>query len=328
MKEILAFFIGDVALDEYYQTDFFPRLKEKVIVHTLPAQMGGSIANAACVFQSLGNNPYFLTALNSGAITQRLLKGLLESGVNTDYMVFDDTIPDAKCIIVLAENEHTVFIPTLALQKIEIDDKTLQALKSSAFIYSNFCEIAPLKYKNEDVFTVLKILKDSGTKLWCDLDFAELSQKEMELFPFLDVAFVNEMGEHNLEKKLGKTWKEQLFNQGLSLVVVTKAENGCSLYPNHSPEIFVPGISVAVCDVTGAGDPFGSAFLHAYTRSSDLKLCAEFANFVAARAVTGMGARYGVTTKETLKDFICRHGGDPERFDVFFKGASLWNSVP
>ena len=55
MKKI--FFIGDVALDEYYQADYFPKIKEKIIVHTLPAQMGGSIANAACVFQSMGNSP-------------------------------------------------------------------------------------------------------------------------------------------------------------------------------------------------------------------------------------------------------------------------------
>ncbi|MCI8631544.1 MAG: hypothetical protein HFG67_04620, partial [Firmicutes bacterium] len=81
MKKI--FFIGDVALDEYYQADYFPKIKEKIIVHTLPAQMGGSIANAACVFQSMGNAPYFLTALNSGSITQRLLRNLNESGINT-----------------------------------------------------------------------------------------------------------------------------------------------------------------------------------------------------------------------------------------------------
>ena len=41
------FFIGDVSLDEYYQAEYFPKIKEKILVKTLPAQMGGSIANAA-----------------------------------------------------------------------------------------------------------------------------------------------------------------------------------------------------------------------------------------------------------------------------------------
>ena len=39
-----VFFIGDVAMDEYYSAPYFPKIKEKILVQTLPAQMGGMIA--------------------------------------------------------------------------------------------------------------------------------------------------------------------------------------------------------------------------------------------------------------------------------------------
>lgn len=312
-----VFFIGDIALDEYYQTDYFPKLKEKVIVHTMPAQMGGSMANAACVFKKLGNNTEFLTALNSGAITQYLMKGMKEEGIGIEHMVFDDSIPDAKCIIILAENEHTVFIPTLALEKIEIREETLHALEESDYIYSNFCELRPIRYGDMKAPEVLKQIKKNGAELWVDLDCAELSEEEVELFSHVDVAFVNEMGENNLKKRYGNNWKEELFEKGVSILVVTQAENGCSLYTKNGEEEHVPGVKVTVRDVTGAGDTFGSSFLHAYIRNKDLKRCAEFANYVAARAVTGIGARFGVADTEKVRNFIKEHGGDVDRYCEF-----------
>ena len=70
MQEQTVFFIGDVALDEYYEAPYFPKIKEKIIVHTLAPQMGGSIANAACVFSGYDRKerPHFMTALNTGSI--------------------------------------------------------------------------------------------------------------------------------------------------------------------------------------------------------------------------------------------------------------------
>jgi ribokinase len=48
-----AVFVGDVALDEYYRADYWPTIKDKAIVHALPAVPGGMIANAACVAAAL-----------------------------------------------------------------------------------------------------------------------------------------------------------------------------------------------------------------------------------------------------------------------------------
>ena len=113
-----VFFIGDVAMDEYYSAPYFPKIKEKILVQTLPAQMGGMIANAACVYAGYGAPVSFLTALNPGAVSKKLCRGLNEAGIDTEFMVWDESLPDAKTIIILAEGEHTVFIPTLNLQRI------------------------------------------------------------------------------------------------------------------------------------------------------------------------------------------------------------------
>lgn len=309
-----VFFIGDVALDEYYQTDYFPRLKEKVIMHAMPAQMGGSIANAACVFSAAGNHPHFLTALNSSPVSHKLIDGLNAAGIDTTDMVCDDSLPDAKCIIILAENEHTVFISTLGIETIQIDEGTYRRLCEGDYIYSNLCEISPLCYDGKKGAELLNAIRANGTKLWCDLDCANASPKEMELLKCMDAVFLNEAGEEKMEQLLGADWKKQMFDMGLSLLVVTKAECGCEVYRPGEDVLRIGGISVPVSDVTGAGDTFGSSFLHAWLRCGNISLSAEYANYAAARSVTGIGARCGAVPAEEVLRFIAEHGGDPERF--------------
>ena len=312
MKDV--FFIGDVSLDEYYSTERFPKIKEKVIVHALTPQMGGSIANAACVFAALGNNAQFMTALNPGAVTKTLLNGLNCAGVSTEHMVFSNDIPDSKCIIILAEGEHTLFIPTLALERIDLREDTFNALCSCDYVYSTFCELTPLRYKDMGAADILAKIKQGGAKLWCDLDCAELTDAQRELFPFADVLFLNEKGAENMGSICGVDWQDRLLRGGAELIVCTEAGRGCTLFPKDAPALHVSGVNVGVTDVTGAGDTFGGSYLHAYTRTKDLALCAEFANFAAARAVTGMGARSGAASAKALLSFITAYGGDASHF--------------
>ena len=42
-----AFFIGDLALDEYYTAERWPGVADKGFITELPQECGGSIANAA-----------------------------------------------------------------------------------------------------------------------------------------------------------------------------------------------------------------------------------------------------------------------------------------
>ena len=120
MPNAYSVFIGDVALDEYYKSNYWPTIKDKALVDALPAIPGGMIANAACVSAALGMNVKFLAALNNGAITRFLLDDLEKSGVDTSLVVFDETLADSKTMIFLVGNEHTVMIPRLGLENIEL----------------------------------------------------------------------------------------------------------------------------------------------------------------------------------------------------------------
>ncbi|CEG26375.1 carbohydrate kinase family protein [Bacillus sp. B-jedd] len=312
-----TFFIGDIALDEYYSTEYFPKIRDKVIVHTLPSQMGGMIANAASVYASYQQPAKFLTGLNNGFISQKLCESLRESGIDITYMVWDDSLPDAKTIIILAEDEHTIFIPTMGIQRLEISPETLKAICNAEYIYSNFCELKPLTSGDLDAAGILSRARSHGAKIWCDLDVGDLHPQEEHLFNYVDTLFVNEIGFKNLSgTKSEEETKQFLFQKGIEMIVVTYADKGCRIFTEQN-EFTVKGINVPVTDVTGAGDTFCSSFLYAYKLTKNIQLSAEFANYAAARAVTIMGGRAGACGTETVLQFIKEHGEDTERFNFF-----------
>ncbi|HBR03580.1 MAG TPA: hypothetical protein DD738_13330, partial [Ruminiclostridium sp.] len=132
MKNII--FIGDVALDEYYKAEYFPQIKEKVGVETLPAQTGGMIANAAAVYASYTDGVEFCGVLNSGAVSKMLCEDLNASNVGTRFVMTDNRLADSKVIIILAEDEHTVFIPNINVTEIPLTDEAYYALLQADWV--------------------------------------------------------------------------------------------------------------------------------------------------------------------------------------------------
>jgi sugar/nucleoside kinase (ribokinase family) len=294
-------FIGDVSLDEYYKADYWPTIKDKALVDSLPAVPGGMIANAACVSAALGLNVKFVAALNKGAVTRYLLDDLEKSGVDTSLVVFDDRLADSKTMIFLVNNEHTIFIPRLGTITIEITMEQLSILAGADFIYTTPSDIATLRcgdMKNEEI---IDHCRNNGAKLVFDIDVDYIKDGNEERFKRLDIVFFNEVGFESYRGLLDyRSAADRLLSYGLELVVVTLAGKGCVIYSKNRT-IHSPGFEVDVVDVTGAGDTFCSSFLFALSLDKGLEYAAEFANMAASICVGKIGARAGAVPREAVE---------------------------
>lgn len=296
-----AVFVGDVALDEYYQADYWPTIKDKAIVRALPAVPGGMIANAACVAAGLGMEVKFLAMLNSGAITQHLLVDLQKRGIDTSLVIYDETLPDAKCMIFLVEDEHTVIIPTMGITHIEITPAQLDVLAHADVIYSTPVEFDVLHCGDMDSMAIRAHCRAHGAQLVFDLDVDYFKDGDESRYQHLDVVFFNEVGIDSYRGDLSmQKAAERLLSYGISVVVVTQAAQGCMVYTQGQTE-HVPGLVVDVVDVTGAGDTFGGSFVAARAMGQTLADAARFANATAAICVGGLGARAGAVTREVVE---------------------------
>ena len=249
-------FIGDVSLDEYYRAPYWPAIKDKVAVAPLQPQFGGMIANAACVFAALGEPVRFMGVLNRGAVSQRLLENLEQSGVDTSLMLFDDALPDSKCIIVLAEGEHTVFYPEMNVERLEITPQQLEILAGARFVYSTRSDTLRLTCGDLTNDQIMAHIRAGGAKLVYDLDVGYLPSEDETYYQHMDIAFFNEIGFNSYRKSRSEAQATaDLLSYGTEVVVVTFAEKGCVVYSqNHRFE--VPAPSVEVVDVTGTSSRF------------------------------------------------------------------------
>jgi sugar/nucleoside kinase (ribokinase family) len=293
MAEKYSVFVGDVALDEYYRADYWPNIKDKSIVRTLPAVPGGMIANAACVAAALGMRVRFMSLLNRGAITQLLLADLQKSGVDTTLVSYDDTLPDAKTMIFLVGDEHTVLIPTLGIERFEISQAQLDVLAQAEYIYTTPSEMAVLRCGDMDSQAIIAYCRRHGAKVVFDVDVDYSNDGDELRYQHLDIVFFNEIGFDRYRGLLTpQAAATRLLSYGLRLVVVTLAERGCVVFDGGEP-IYLPGHAVDAVDVTGAGDTFCSSFVVAFAAGHDVRYAATFANAAAAICVGAIGARAG-----------------------------------
>lgn len=300
----VSVFFGDVALDTYYAAPHFPTAGDKVIVEALPAQFGGMVANAAAIYAHYGMPTSFISQLNSGSLTRTLLAQLRELGLGTDYVIFDEDVPDSRCIVLISGDQHVVIIPKLGIEHTEITPQAFEHIAGAEFLVTTLTDARPFRMGDLGAAEVLRALRDRGVKVVMDLDVYNLENHPSGLIEHCDILFMNSLGERRFTES-GNDIETCLAGETIA-VVVTRDSEGCEL---HTPEgvTVVPGFPVEVVDVTGAGDTFSSSFLYAYSTTGSLQSAAEFANAAAALSVTRVGARGGMTLPDTVRAFMAHH---------------------
>ncbi len=310
MSDHYAVFIGDVALDEFFTASQWPAAGTKIDLYPLSTETGGMIANAAAVYAGFGEDARFLWAMNDGPLSDRLLADLEVHAVDTSLVVRTPGLADSRNIIVLSEGEHTVMTPTLGLETIDLSAEALGVVQGARYVYTAIGDLRSLRH---DGASAAAAIRASGAKLVLDLDVANLRAGDHDLIAQADIVLFNRVGFDRYSEARPTAAIDALLKTA-SIVVVTLGAQGCHVATEHE-RFNVAGIPVEVVDVTGAGDTFGAAFLHALNRNPDLHAAATFANAAAARAVTAVGARAGITqdaeVESVLRQYALPFGWSP-----------------
>src|SRR5437868_5681947 len=157
-----AIFIGDVALDEYFGLEEWPALGDKVWAEPRAAELGGMIANAASVHAALGGSTRFLTTMNDGALSRRLLAELTEQGIDTGLCLVDDSLADSRCLIFLAAEQHVVITPRIGDQRFELDEASFATLGAARSIYSSIGDLRRLRFGSLSPTEIIRALRSAG----------------------------------------------------------------------------------------------------------------------------------------------------------------------
>ncbi|HEV7310379.1 carbohydrate kinase family protein [Ensifer sp.] len=300
-----AFFIGDVALDEYYTADRWPGRADKGMVKELPAEAGGSIANAAVVHAGLGGETQFMSLLNNSPLSERLIADLRQNGVGVDHMLIDPAIPESRNFIFLVDGEHIVLTVEMGEQPMWLSDESLTALRQPGYLYTTLYRVRRLHAQEPDGVLkqaeLLKDLRSHGRRTIFDLDVGGCTPEDMPYLTGAAVVIFNQIGFHAAfghdDISLIGDWMRA---HRIDRVVRTLAADGAEARDQETV-LRVPGFAVDVVDVTGAGDTFGAALTWCLSIDQSFEDALSFAVAAASRAVTIHGPRAGKASPEEIR---------------------------
>ena len=100
-----------------------------------------------------------------------------------------------------------------------------------------------------------------------------------------------------------------LLERGPEVVVEKRGEAGCRIHLRGGAVEDVPGFPVAVQNILGAGDAFGSGFLYGYVKGWELRKAARLGNACGAMVVTRHGCSISMPFWDEVMAFAEERGG-------------------
>lgn len=300
-----AFFIGDVALDEYYTADRWPGRADKGMVTELPAEIGGSIANAAVVHAALGGDTQFISLLNDSPLSQRLIADLKENGVGVDHMLIDPAIAESRNFIFLIDGEHVVLTVEMGEQPMWLAPATLAALRQPGFLYTTLYRVRRLHAQTEQGLLkqadLVADLRRHGRRTIFDLDVGGCTAEDLPYLTGAAVVIFNQVGfrtafGHDDLSRIG----DWMRDNEIGWVVRTLAADGAEAR-NGDAVLRTAGYPLEVVDVTGAGDTFGGTLTWSLAQGQTFTEALDFSVAAASRSVTIHGPRGGKASADEIR---------------------------
>lgn len=280
------------------------------LVESMSRQRGGTAPNIAYTLALLGERPRLFATVGEDFEEYRLW--LEKYGVDT-----------ALAVVVPGKNTASFFATT--------DQSNAQI---ASFYPGGMADAASLSVKNVEKrpdLVVISPTDPSAMKLHAaecrELGIPYLydpSQqvvwlggedlaRDMEGAHFL---FVNDYEFGMISKKTGLDLDGMLKH--VDIIIVTRGENGASIYADGK-EIIIPIVPAdQVIDPTGVGDAFRGGFLTGYSRGWDWQLCGQIGAVAATYCIEKNGPQNHHYTREEFVQRFRKHFDDGGKLDALF----------
>ena len=271
---------------------------------------GGSATNSLVAASSYGAKCFHVCKVTNDGDGETYLNSLKDAGVaHKGNMAAFGSIPTGKCLILVTPDAKRSMMTSLNISS-EMDtlDLDLDSIANSKIFYiegymvtseKNYqCALTVLDHlKNYPEVKIALSLSDPGIVEGFRDQFKEIESYGLSYVFGNDDEAMAFTGASDIEQAL-------LALQSKSFTSVVTMGGDGSAVVTPSEILRVDAININPIDTNGAGDMFAGSFLYALLQNHDLKACAEFANFGAARIVETFGPRLSKESYvETLKSF-------------------------
>jgi len=271
---------------------------------------GGSATNSLVAAASYGASCFHACKVSNDEDGRRYLDSLKEAGVSHKGNMADEgSMPTGKCLILVTPDAKRTMTTSLSISSYMDDqDLDLDEIANSKIVYiegymvtsdENYqCVLDILNHlKGFPEVKIALSLSDPGIVAGFKNKFEEIESFGLSYLFGNDDEAMAFVGAADLEEAF------EILQSRSYTSIITIGEEGSAVV--SSDEIIkTPRVNIEPIDTNGAGDMFAGSFMYALLQDHDLKSCAEFANYGAAKVVETFGPRLTKDEyQETLKNF-------------------------
>ena len=271
---------------------------------------GGSATNSLVAAASYGASCFHACKVTNDKDGIRYLESLKAAGVShKGDMAPANSMPTGKCLILVTPDAKRTMTTSLSISSfMGSQDLDLHEIANSKIFYvegymvtsdENYgCVLSVLEHlKSFPEVKVALSLSDPGIVAGFKSKFEEIEAYGLDFIFGNDDEFMTFVGASDIDQAFNHLQSKKYTS------VVTMGEKGSAVI-NSRNVIKTPRVNIDPVDTNGAGDMFAGSFMFALLQNFDLKACAEFANYGAARIVETFGPRLTKDGyQETLKSF-------------------------
>jgi len=255
---------------------------------------GGS-SNTANNIRSLGGIPFLVGLIGKDQTGEELKKVLKERGIDPSFLVTSNHRPTILKTRIVAHSQQVVRVDRENKEHLnsreekEVSQKIAElARQVEAIVISDYekgvispfiARIAVQEAKKQGLPLIVDT-KKGDFKLFKGATALTPNKSELEKMSGLPA---------KSEGEIKKAARSLLRRGSLKAVLVTRAEEGMSLFEFKKKPYHVKAVSAQVHDVTGAGDTVAAVFTLSLAAGLDFKLATWLANLAAAVVVRKIG---------------------------------------
>ncbi len=307
--------VGDVMMDEYLWgrvTRISPEAPVPVVETTNSTFLLGGAANVAHNVLSLGGRVALAGVVGDDAMGRRLLDGLAEKGLRSEGLVVEEGRPTTVKTRIIAHQQQVVRVDREARAEVSSDSqrKILRFLQEAI----RGCPIVVVSDYAKGVVTpglmkdLLNLAAREGARVLVDPKVPHLPRyhgcsiltpNHLEAAQASGIPIEDATG-------LAQAGRSLLARLQCEAVLITRGEQGMSLFEQGGRETHLPTVARQVFDVTGAGDTVVGTLGLALSAGASLQEGARLANFAAGIVVGVVGT--ATVAPEELRERVREAG--------------------
>ena len=282
---------------EHFLPEHMHRLSLSFLVDSMDKRRGGCGPNIAYTIALLGERPYLMATAGQDFADYRAWMDAVNIDTTLVKVVDGKFCASFFCSTDQHENQIASFYTGAMANAGELSMRTVPGIKDALVIISPNDPGGMVQYAEECAAMGVKYIWDPGQQC--------ARMEGSQLAAGVTGAFMVIVNDYELELLRQKTGMGEFdILKHAPVLVVTKGENGCSIYTKQGIED-VPAVPPhRIEDPTGVGDAFRGGFMKGLAIGAPYGVCARLGSVAATYALEHLG---GTSHAYTWKEFTARY---------------------